>query len=611
MPTLEVATGKVALHCDDSMVLSGSIQPVRAPGQQGELRATSALIRADVPVCVVACDVVAIPRVVADRAAEGIAAACGIPFENILITASHTHHAPSTFEVHAYGPEEQFCRQLETAIVAAAKQANARLDENRHRPNSVEAEFGFALGQEATVGANSRLLLRDGSVAWTRHDPAEVLGPTGPFDPDLPVVAFRRPEGRFAAVLFNHSTHNIGRCGPGGRSPGFYGLAAQELEQALGTTVLFLPGAFGSTHNIHLPDVEAKARVRAAVEATLRRVEWGLRGPVASIKREFEFPVRHFDEQAEEEAVCRYCRKWFGPQEAEATIRVFRSMRERLAPQQGEVRRTWLQAIRLGEVALVGVPGEMFAELGLAIRRRSPFRHTAIVGLANDEIGYIPDASAFDDGGYQLWTGLHSLLPRGTGEETVQRTVAMLDELHAAGEAPDSVAEPVPVVRLLRPDDVQALQSFYNTLSAETRRLFRPMGWNATWQCCKEICSPVGRGTRHDLVLDLGGRIIGWAFLTGLETHVANLGIGIHEAFAGRGFGTRLMSSLVERARRDGAEAIELIHVADNERARRLYERCGFVKTGRRHGSDGLDYAAMKLTLSTAGRPGAPPRRER
>ena len=597
MSTLQVATGKVALRCDDSMILAGSIQPTRAPGQQGELRATALIVRADAPLCIVACDVLCITCDIADRAARAVEAACDVPFDNILIAASHTHHAPSTFEVHAYGREAEFCEQLEAAIVEAARQAAAYLEENAGRQNAVEAELGFALGQEATVGANSRLLLEDGEIAWRRHDPSEIVGPTGPFDPDLPVVAFRRAEGELAAVLFNHSTHNIGRCGPGGRSPGFYGLAAQELEQAFDTTVLFLPGAFGSTHNTHLPDVQAKTRIRAEIERLLPQLDWGLRGPVAAARRELGFRLRRFDEEAEERAVARYCRKAFAAEQAEATIGVFRDMRKRLAPHQGERRTTWLQAIRLGEVAFVGVPGEMFAALGLAIRRRSPFRHTFVVGLANDEIGYIPDRPAFGLGGYQLWTGLHSILSPGDGERMVEAALAMLGELHAGSRPSGGDAAPEAVTRELRADEAQALQTFYNSLSADARRLFRPIGWNATLEATAGICAAAGAGQRYDVVVDAWGRIVGWAFLTALDTDVAHLGIGIAEPFVGRGLGKQLMDPLIAHARRRGTKAIALCHVADNERAHRLYESCGFATTGSSRGSDGLDYLRMRLTL--------------
>jgi len=107
-------------------------------------------------------------------------------------------------------------------------------------------------------------------------------------------------------------------------------------------------------------------------------------------------------------------------------------MREEMTPHQGEACQTRLQIIRLGDLVFVGIPGEMFARLGLELRRRSPFRHTCIIGLTNENIGYIPDRRAYADGGYQTWAGGHSKLEVGTGEAMVDQAVAMLDELYDA-----------------------------------------------------------------------------------------------------------------------------------------------------------------------------------
>src|SRR3954462_11022514 len=105
-------------------------------------------------------------------------------------------------------------------------------------------------------------------------------------------------------------------------------------------------------------------------------------------------------------------------------------MRKRRAPRQGEEIRTWVQAIVVGDVALVGVPGEFFTALGREIKLRSPYRDTFVFELANDYVGYIPDARAFDRGGYQVSTGLHSYLDKGAGEKIVDAAVGLLDELH-------------------------------------------------------------------------------------------------------------------------------------------------------------------------------------
>lgn len=122
----------------------------------------------------------------------------------------------------------------------------------------------------------------------------------------------------------------------------------------------------------------------------------------------------------------------YAPQRVPGQVNWFRKMREEVTAHQGEARQTRLQIIRLGDLVLVGIPGEMFARLGLDLRRRSPFRHTCIIGLTNENIGYISDRQAYADGGYQTWVGWHSKLEVGTGEAMVDQAVAMLNELYDA-----------------------------------------------------------------------------------------------------------------------------------------------------------------------------------
>jgi hypothetical protein len=246
----------------------------------------------------------------------------------------------------------------------------------------------------------------------------------------LPVLAFRRADGQFEAILFNHSTHTIGTQKPGVRSPSFYGLAAQELEKEKGGIVLFFEGASGSTHNLDVPAIEATYRIHHAVADALEAAQPRPVDRVAALRKEITVRVRHFDEAEDERAVASYCAKRIpDPPGARSTIETFRAMRRELAPRQGEERKTWIQAIAIGDVAIVGVPGEFFTVLGQDIKRRSPYRYTYIFELANDYIGYIPDQRGFDRGGYQTWTGLHSFLERGTGERIVAECVEILGEL--------------------------------------------------------------------------------------------------------------------------------------------------------------------------------------
>jgi neutral ceramidase len=371
-------------------------------------------------VAIVACDVLMFNRDLLDPVVEEISGAIGIPAANILINSTHTHHAPSTVTVHGYSRDEVFCRRVQKAIVRAAKEADAKL-------KTGEATFHFRLGEESSVGQNSRLLLKDNTIYWTGTKD-DAVRPTGPFDPELPVLAFRSADGKPTAVLFNHSTHTIGVRKPGSRSPSFYGLAAQELEDDLGGTFLFLEGASGSTHNLTLTGTEATLRIKQAVKVALEKTTARPVQRIAAIKKEFKFRLRQFDEAKEDATVSAYCKLRI-PKGADDTIEVFRKQRKVLASKQGEERTTWVQAMLIGDVAIVGVPAEFFTILGQDIKRRSPFRYTYVAELANDWIGYLPDKKGFELGGYQTWTGLHSYADPGTGERVVDAAVGLLEDL--------------------------------------------------------------------------------------------------------------------------------------------------------------------------------------
>jgi len=422
LPPADVRVGAAAvnLEADDSMVLGGMIDGVKAKGQEGELRAIAVVLE-KAPgdkLAVVACDVLMLTRDLLDPVMEEIEQSTGIPRAHILVNATHTHHAPSTVTLHGYERDERFCRVVQDGILKAVQDANAKLS---------EARLYFRLGEEKTVGQNSRRLLTDVTITWSRPH-TNIVHDTGPFDPDLPVLAFRDSSARLQALIFNHSTHTIGTRQAGKRSPSFYGLAVQELEADLGGTVCFLEGASGSTHNLSLSTDEMIQRIKTAVRVSLALATPRPVSRLAAIKRPFKFRVRTFDEAVEDEAVQSYCRKATGAY-ADRCIEVFRLQRKKLAPHQGEERETWLQVMLIGDIAIVGVPAEFFTRLGREIKERSPFRHTFVAELANDWIGYLPDLEAHRLGGYQTWTGLHSYAEPGTGERVVEEALKMLNEL--------------------------------------------------------------------------------------------------------------------------------------------------------------------------------------
>ena len=89
-----------------------------------------------------------------------------------------------------------------------------------------------------------------------------------------------------------------------------------------------------------------------------------------------------------------------------------------------------VQAFRLSpELAIVTLPGEVFVELGLAIKKASPFRNTLVIELVNDAPGYIPTRKAFTEGSYET---VNSRVQSGGGEAMVETAIGLLKDLARA-----------------------------------------------------------------------------------------------------------------------------------------------------------------------------------
>ncbi|MCK5806252.1 MAG: hypothetical protein KAI66_25700 [Lentisphaeria bacterium] len=405
--------------------------------QEAPLRASVLMLESESRLCIVSCDTLGLMGDTCEEIANAISTACGVPTDQITVVATHTHHAPRAMPVYSSPRDDELCRRIVAAAVAAATSASAKLDCPHDSNDPCEAELAFFLGQEATVGANSRWVMDDGQISWSQHDEDKMVRPSGPHDPDLPVIALRRPSGELIGCLFLHSTHNIGTLAPDPAtvvSPGFFGLAAQELERRHGAPFLFLPGAFGSSHRrrSEIDGAEAFTRVVNAVEDALENLRPVESTPICATKSAYEFQYRLFDEAKEAAAVRGWGRRWFTETGAENLEKTYVAVRASMADRAGKMFESSLQVLQLGELAIMAVPGELFATLALRLRQQSPFRHTFVAGLANDEIGYIADRKGYRDGGYQTWFCGHSRLEPGEGERMLDAALQMLSDAHGA-----------------------------------------------------------------------------------------------------------------------------------------------------------------------------------
>jgi ribosomal protein S18 acetylase RimI-like enzyme len=162
-------------------------------------------------------------------------------------------------------------------------------------------------------------------------------------------------------------------------------------------------------------------------------------------------------------------------------------------------------------------------------------------------------------------------------------------------------------IRRLGPGDEDALVAFYNGLSERSRRTFRPLGMTTTADACERIvvdnCPVIDE--KFDLVALDGTRIVGWSFLWNLDTDEPLFGLGVADAYQGRGLGAQLMGRVMRAADERGLKRVSLTVVRDNVVAWRMYERRGFVRCSAFVGEDGLAYWRMVAELE--GRRPSPP----
>ncbi len=167
--------------------------------------------------------------------------------------------------------------------------------------------------------------------------------------------------------------------------------------------------------------------------------------------------------------------------------------------------------------------------------------------------------------------------------------------------SPDNATNPLSdAFRPLHADDAPALLAFYNKLSPASIRTFRPLGDQTSLAVCQTIVRNQFsvQGTRFDLVAWQMNRIVGWAFLTGLDSDKPELGLGVADAFQRQGLGRALLDHLLDWARQHSIANVYLVVVTDNQRAIQLYQSRGFVAyTEKFDELDQLSYLHMMMSL--------------
>ncbi len=431
---------------------SGGYDELISVGVHDPLFAKALVLRqGDEQFAIVVCDLTGMFREVSDRIRRRTSRLTGIPVERIVVSATHTHGGPEYWgvlrDVWHEGAVRRLGRDPHESIdyVGQLVERCARAIEIASRGAvSVQAEAGSA--EQEGLAFNRRFHMRDGTVRFNPgvHNP-DILRPAGPTDRELPIVLFRSTANKrplvslttFAMHTAVYGGEEFGACFPGEMQ--------RSLSEALGEKFVSIFGE-GTAGDVNHVDVSSKRELPAKE----RSVEIGrtLAKTVLDTIPKLE-PCRAPSLAAGAVTVHAGVLPVFDEQVARArgilsgelsprpdfllqvdSYRILNA--ERMRKEHGDLYPMEIQAARLDEgTALVTLPHEIFVELGMAIKTRSPFKRTLVISLANDMDFYVATRRAYAEGSYEIST---SPVQPGTGEKLVDAAVGLLKALHPAAK---------------------------------------------------------------------------------------------------------------------------------------------------------------------------------
>ncbi|MBN2131585.1 MAG: sugar phosphate isomerase/epimerase, partial [Sedimentisphaerales bacterium] len=423
--------------------MSGYFHERLSTGALNRLHAKALVLRqGDVRAALVFCDIIGISPDVSARARRLAARQTGIPPENILIAATHTHTGPLYFgalrnHFHAQAMAEEGKDACEETDYPSALVANLVevIQDAAVNARPIRLEAGAA--QQQGLSFNRRFHMKDGTV---RFNPG-VLNPgivraAGPIDPEVGIVLLRDATGDIArAGLVNFALH-LDTVGGTQYAADYPYYLEQALRERLGAdfTLCFGTGTCGDINHI---DVTRKERLTTehigqtlgqTVAAQLDKLKAADTPQLAVRRAVVEVPMQNFTPADVEQA--RQAMHKVGTRELTFLEQVKAYKILAVQWRGGETIPLEVQVFRLSdEVAVVGLPGEVFVDLGLAIKKASPFATTLVVELCQDAPGYIPTRKAFVEGSYET---VNSRIAPGGGEKMVEAAIRLLRELRPA-----------------------------------------------------------------------------------------------------------------------------------------------------------------------------------
>jgi neutral ceramidase len=390
-------------------------------------------------VAVLTIDICMLPKEPVEFMRAYIASKTDIKPENVMIMATHSHSGPPS-DLSDPNTKEYLSKAADAVVLA-----NDRLK---------QTILSVGRSKESRISHNRRLKCKDGTthMCWEKFEPGFVLEPWGSIDPEVITISFKQ-EGKETGVLVNFGCHATTLTGNNWLYTADYpGYLAESIRRVKGKDFmsLFCNGCCGNVtqvdYRVGFPDTYQECQrigyILGVSALEAMRNEKVVSSDKIIVSKEM-VPLSRIDITDEQlawaEAVMKKVEKeGMPPIQADGLpdaqyAKDWIEMRKN----QDVIDSVEVMAIRIGDIAFVGLPGEIFNEFGIDIKAKSPCKNTIVTGLTNDERSYFPTAVSFTQGpkgftpyitGYETTPG-STLYEIGSGEKLAESAISQLKNM--------------------------------------------------------------------------------------------------------------------------------------------------------------------------------------
>lgn len=410
-------------------LIVGGWEPMPAQHIHDELHARCLVLDdGSTKLAIVLCDNVGIPAEVFDQAKVVVEEETGIPVSHQLMAATHTHSATKARGNTKVVRDDQLSSYQTFLIRRIA-------DGVRRAVNQLEpAKIGWGSVEEPSEVFNRRWYMKDslqltnpfGGIDRVRMNPprgSDLLDrPAGPTDPEVSFIVAESTDGRPIALLANYSLHYVGGVRRGDVSADYFGYFARMIQKKLDAddqspafVGILSNGTSGDVNNINFTEKSTRRyEPYEKMQEVAQKVADKVAAAVPKVKMHDWVPL----DAAAEKLTLKARKptpemiKHFEQVKAKAETDPSGHKREQIyakridnlkkAPDEVQIP---LQVLRIGDLGITAIPFETFAETGLEIKSRSPFKDAFTIELANGSFGYLPTPEQHRLGGYETWLG--------------------------------------------------------------------------------------------------------------------------------------------------------------------------------------------------------------